>query len=599
MKNTIRVTLVINLLALMITPGWAERMGVINRAAWIPGTEKFLVVNARQKPLLWNSSSECPYYFYNAHKGDVIDVVVAGNGRLAITSSLDRKIKVWDVATGAEKHEISGFEYPSSAIVLSKDARRMVMGDWGGNIKQWSLTEFKEIWRFKAFDSEVSSIGYFYPKRLIIAGSSKGELLLWDMQQGEIALPRFKAFHGAAVVAKFTHDGNSVVALGNDGRLLVWDYTRTNEPKRYYELGLRETTMRSMDVSPDDQYILVGAENGMIYLVDLHTGHVDYQFNLSDSPLQYVKFRNEVEAILIDQSYRIWSFQLSTHQLKPVTEISREKIIPFSTETYKGHNWVEKQTGIALTWVEGGCFDIGCDPLGGAGGCASDNTPQQNVCLNGYWMSRDEITGRQWLQMMSSHLPIHSITIPLIHQIGDHEVAGKNSREIAVSGVSWWDAQNFVCALNRETGGDFRVPTEAEWEYACDNATETQERLGKTIKHINKSENHDDNQQVIDISSEFYKVKTLATPLDIRNMQTGASEWVLDIYNRFGYDYDVHFDPLYLKDTLYYFYNQAVSRVKRGGSWDIGRLSLGCVVRQFNDEQGGHDPKNGLRITIH
>ncbi len=574
MKKCSKLVLLLSLF-FIIAPSWGAKTASATRVAWLPGSEKLLVINAQQRPLLWDTVAECPFYFHNQHNEDVIQVVVSDNARLAVSSTIDKKIKIWDVATGAEKHEIIGFNQPASAIAFTKGAKTLLLGDWSGVVKQWDLDSFTEQGRFKAFDSAIFSMALYYPNHLIALGSADGEILLWDMQLGQV-VHRFFGHKQAVSAIKFTNDGRYIVSAGDDGQLLIWNYA--DNKLRNIKLKTDLQRVQSLDVSSDGQYILVGLGNGLMYLVDLQAGEIVYQSKLSNTALQLVKFKNNFEALLVDRDYRVWSFELATRKFRAISEISEQAIIPQSMETYKGQNWSDEQTGMEFSWINGGCFDMGCDAQGGKG-CASDNMPAKNVCIDDYWIAKNEVTAPQWEKVMGANLSRSKIHMALLDKYVE-----ENGVAVA-SGVSWHGAQDFVCRLNKISRADFRMPTEAEWEYACSNATETRQ-----LKQINLGEK---------VSKEAQLTPPARATVDLQEMHSGVSEWVLDMYNREGYGHKHRYNPLYLENSLYYFYNQNVPRVKRGGGWDIGRTKQECIVRQFNSDLRGRDPKTGLRLTIH
>lgn len=592
MKNYILLVSGVVLFLALTSFASTQEMPSSTRAAWIPDTEKLLVVNEQQRPLFWDIVAECPFYTGDRHEGAVIDVLVSDNGRLAVSSDITKRIKIWDVATGMEKHELVGFESPSSAISFTNGNKEMVLGDWSGVVKHWSLERFSEQNRFKAFDTPVFSLSTYYPKHLIAVGAGSGELLLWD-SQFNIQVQKIFAHKSVVSAIKFAEEGETLVSASDDGSVLVWNYE--SDRKRYIRLEPGRVKIRSLDVSPDNQYILIGAETGVMYLIDLHLGTIVYRFNVSDDPLQLVKFTNEFEALLVDHNYRIWNFILATKRLKPVGEISREFIVPFSMDDRRGSDWLEKKSGMEFEWVSGGCFDIGCDARSDRY-CSKDNMPAKNVCVNDYWMAKDEVSRDQWVKVMQQTLPFINIEMPLLQQ--DIEEKG----EIAASGIPWHGAQDFTCRMNRLTRGNFRLPTEAEWEYACENAVET-----KKIKQLELDETWHKStsveQKLTQIRSAAQEDNEAIAPswlgrVDIRGMHSGVSEWVLDIYSRFGYQYEMRYTPIFLKDDLYYFYNQETERVKRGGGWDRGVSVPECTARYFNTESDIHDLQTGLRLII-
>jgi len=108
----------------------------------------------------------------------------------------------------------------------------------------------------------------------------------------------------------------------------------------------------------------------------------------------------------------------------------------------------EPITGMEFVRVQGGCFDMGSNEGG------SDEKPVHKVCLDGYWIGKYEVTQGQWKDIMGNNPSNFS-------SCGD---------KCPVEKVSWNDAKNFIKKLNKRSTankGVFRLPTEAQWEYAA------------------------------------------------------------------------------------------------------------------------------------
>ena len=105
---------------------------------------------------------------------------------------------------------------------------------------------------------------------------------------------------------------------------------------------------------------------------------------------------------------------------------------------------------IEMVWVEGGTFTMGNNrtPKGVRLTYALAK-PEHRVTVGNYYIGRFEVTQRQWRAVMGSNPS---------RFVGD---------DLPVECISWNDAQQFVLMLSQLTGKRFRLPTEAEWEYAA------------------------------------------------------------------------------------------------------------------------------------
>jgi len=104
-----------------------------------------------------------------------------------------------------------------------------------------------------------------------------------------------------------------------------------------------------------------------------------------------------------------------------------------------------------MVFVRRGTFTMGCTPEQGDD-CQENEKPARRVTINkDYYISKHPVTQRQWRLVMGN------TANPSFFKGNNHPVEN----------VSWNEAQEFVRRLNRMTGKTYRLPTEAEWEYAA------------------------------------------------------------------------------------------------------------------------------------
>jgi formylglycine-generating enzyme required for sulfatase activity len=106
-----------------------------------------------------------------------------------------------------------------------------------------------------------------------------------------------------------------------------------------------------------------------------------------------------------------------------------------------GTLWIEPRTRMEFVWVPSGCFRMGGD--------RDDTQPVHKVCVKGFWMGRHEVTQAQYQQVKG---------------FNPSKFKGPNR---PVEQVSWDYASIFANAMSYSTGTKVRLPSEAEWEYAC------------------------------------------------------------------------------------------------------------------------------------
>ena len=103
--------------------------------------------------------------------------------------------------------------------------------------------------------------------------------------------------------------------------------------------------------------------------------------------------------------------------------------------------------------IEGGCYLMGSP---GSEEDRDNDERQHKVCVDDFELGKYEVTQGQWEAVM-----------------GDNPSGFKKGDNYPVEEVSWNDVQKFIRRLNEKTGGNYRLPTEAEWEYAARAGTRT------------------------------------------------------------------------------------------------------------------------------
>ncbi|MCI0490072.1 MAG: SUMF1/EgtB/PvdO family nonheme iron enzyme [Blastocatellia bacterium] len=175
----------------------------------------------------------------------------------------------------------------------------------------------------------------------------------------------------------------------------------------------------------------------------------------------------------LSSSSRIPANTLPLPSVSPTTVIldERGKIVRQPAVQAKG--FVEDLGGVRLEMVEitGGTFMMG-SPVNEAQR-NDDETPLHQVNISGFFMGRYEITQAQWRAV--ARLPKEKIDL-------NPNPSKFRGDTLPVEQVSWEEAVEFCERLSKATGRKYRLPSEAEWEYACRAGTTTPFHFGETLK---------------------------------------------------------------------------------------------------------------------
>ena len=234
-----------------------------------------------------------------------------------------------------------------------------------------------------------------------------------------------------------------------------------------------------------------------------------------------------------------WGSRLSRRlsTLSPLSQGIASKHTPL-----KPRFWHHPQTGMKFAFVPSGCFSMGSTQG------AENEKPKHPVCLEDFWMGVHEVTQEVWKQVMK--------TLPEQSQKG---------KSLPVENISWNDVMTFIERLNRSGSPKFRLPSEAEWEFACRSAGRDESYCGgEDSDSLAWQQNNSDNQA--------HPVgQRQANLLGLFDMSGNVWEWVDDWYDA---DYYQRSPPNNPKGPA-----TGRSKVLRGGTWMSAPKFLRSTLR--------------------
>ena len=211
-----------------------------------------------------------------------------------------------------------------------------------------------------------------------------------------------------------------------------------------------------------------------------------------------------------------------------------------------------------MVYVSGGTFIMGGDE-------SSDQTPTHSVTLSSYYICKYEVTQALWRAVMGSN---------------PSKFKGDN---LPVEQVSWNDCQTFINRLNNYTGRNFRLPTEAEWEFAARGGNYSRHYKYSGSNHIDDVAWYTDNS-----GNRTHPVGTKqANELGLYDMSGNVWEWCSDWYG--SYSSYSQSNPTGATSGF--------GRVERGGNW-CGLARYCCSSHRSYYAPGNSFDDLGLRLVL-
>jgi formylglycine-generating enzyme required for sulfatase activity len=233
---------------------------------------------------------------------------------------------------------------------------------------------------------------------------------------------------------------------------------------------------------------------------------------------------------------------------------------------------IANRVGMKFVWIPAGSFTMGSPNQEKSRG--DDEIVRKVTLTRGFYMGVHAVTQEQWQAVM-----------------GNNPSEFKGSKNLPVDSVSWDDSRQFCKKLRDKDRRAYRLPTEAEWEYACRAGTTGPFHFGDTIGV--EQANYNGNFVYGMGIKGVYRAKTVpvgnfaANAWGLHDMHGNIWQWCQDWHG--GYAQKDTVDPQGSKTGK--------NRVLRGGSWGSHPVFLRSANRNFSDP-ASRTEFYGLRVCF-
>ncbi|GAK50759.1 hypothetical protein U14_02000 [Candidatus Moduliflexus flocculans] len=252
-----------------------------------------------------------------------------------------------------------------------------------------------------------------------------------------------------------------------------------------------------------------------------------------------------------------------------------------------GETLTEPLTGIELVWIPPGRFRMGaCEEDLRRGWAYEWELPPHEVDITpGFWMGKYPVTQAQWVAIMKENPSRFT-----------EEKSGNDWQRYPAEGISWYGAQEFLSRVGVITAHTlnaamptFRLPTEAEWEYACRAGTNAIWPFGNDDAYLEEHAWYDENSE-----RQTHPVgQKRPNAWGLYDMQGNVWEWCADWYNRNIYQERGQHEPV-LNPTGP---KSGQFRVIRGGGYGSYARLLRAADRGFEAPSQSNAPV-GFRLLM-
>jgi WD40 repeat protein len=240
------------------------------------------------------------------HIAPVSSIDFSADGRLLVSGSWDKTVRVWNVETGAQQRLLEGHEGQVESVAFGPDGKTVISGGFDTSVRQWDIASGEALAVLAGHENVVTSVAFSPDGRFIASGSRFNDqmIVLWDAASGErISVPQGLANFDIDHLS-FGPDSKLLAATASDGTLRLWD-TETHE--------LSSTFVGSQDIAFHPGGSLVAAGGETLHIWDSTTSTESTPLTIG--AVNLVAFSPDGERVALVNAaddLQIWSLKTGT-----------------------------------------------------------------------------------------------------------------------------------------------------------------------------------------------------------------------------------------------------------------------------------------------
>lgn len=547
--------------------------------AFSPDGSRVATASADHSARLWSSSGQ-PLATLPMN-AEVSRLAFSPDSRLLATAS--DQIVVWKLETG----EPLRLGVRATALAFSPDSKFLASSSSDGILRLWRVADWSETKLYTA-SSSLTFTAFSPDSRLILIAEGSVVRVLEVATGQEVSV--LSGHEGTIQTARFSPDGRRIVTAGSDSTVRIWQTTGQQQTA----LQGHTSIVLSAVFSPDGQIVASCGTDRTVRFWESSTGRP----LITITPLQrivnalsYDPTGKVLAMASDDQTARLSSVRLEERSPAEIAHLVKERtglvlvgeriepltpsrpskplqgrysykscVYEYETVTVdsrgrkidsrrlQSEGYVEDLNGVSLEMVKipAGTFLMG-SPEDEFKREKEYESPQHQVSVQSFYIGRFEVTQAQWVAVMG------------------YNPSNFKGEQLPVDSVNWHEANEFCRKLTMLTGRRYRLPTEAEWEYAARAHTTTPFHFGSTLTTDlanydgNSSYRHEPRGRLLSRTTPVGSYP--ANGFGLFDMHGNLHEWCQDVLHN-GYQGAPADASAWERP-----YSDPLQRVLRGGSW--------------------------------
>lgn len=513
---------------------------------------------------LWSTETGHETFSFKGHTAQVRCLAISPDGKRVASGGYDKLLRVWDSTSGRELVSMNATPNYLTSVAFSPDGKRLASAGILA-VKVWDSTSGQEALSLKGHFTNVHCIAFSPDGKRLATGSGDMTVKLRDATTGQETLT-LKGHIGDVTGVAFSPDSKWLASASHDQTVKVWDVATGKE--KLTLIG-HTTYVTGVAISPDGKRIASVSGDMTVRLWDSETGQETLTVKGHSHSVNSAGFRSDGKRLVTasgDGTVKLWDITNGPPTERPKDNPPRTNVVqvlngwsrnapapaiaPFDAEQAQQFQaaWA-KQLGVPVEYTNSIGMKFRLMPPGEfLMGSAPDEIDAAiklvgNDKQRESWL-RSEGPRHRVILTQPIYLSAHEVTQGEYEQVtgkrpshfsasgaGQAAVAGIDTLRLPVDSVSWHDANEFCATLNQQeklkltgNGRGYRLPTEAEWEFACRAGTATSFWIGEKDQDLSQAGWFKTNT-----GNRTHPVGELkANPFGLYDMHGNVWEWVHD-----------------------------------------------------------------------
>ncbi|ETO11785.1 WD-40 repeat protein, partial [Reticulomyxa filosa] len=253
---------------------------------------------------IWDVASGKQIQNFRGHSAFIFYAEFSPDGNTIVSCSYDKTIRLWDAKSGREIMQLKGHSSFSMHASFSSDGKYIASGSADNTVRLWDANSGNEIQRFDGHLKNICDVQFSPNSQMLLSASADNIIILWDIKSGK-QLKQFIGHSNVICSAKFSPCSRFIVSCSYDKTIRIWNVESGKEMNTLTEFFVAN----DVKYFPDGQMLASCSCDSLLYLWDVNTGHKVHELRENSRVVTSVDISSDGNLLVsssCDKTIQIW-----------------------------------------------------------------------------------------------------------------------------------------------------------------------------------------------------------------------------------------------------------------------------------------------------